>query len=187
MNYIKAKKPSRCKTRKLFIGLTTKPSFSSRQNDETTKPWYELQIRIETTQLIFDAFLGKKGFHFWKPFPSRSFGIKRSGRDSNPRPHAWQACILTNWTTKPSLNAVANIQPFLIFATFLLKNHCCPIKLFKKLVRYWFYCPLWNYNKLLLVLRISRNPEASGTKPQIKHTVYCVLATLRVKYFYKKS
>ena len=26
---------------------------------------------------------------------------KRSGRDSNPRPHAWQACILTSWTTKP--------------------------------------------------------------------------------------
>ena len=25
----------------------------------------------------------------------------RSGRDSNPRPHAWQACILTNWTTEP--------------------------------------------------------------------------------------
>ena len=26
---------------------------------------------------------------------------KRSGRDSNPRPHAWQACILTSWTTRP--------------------------------------------------------------------------------------
>ena len=25
----------------------------------------------------------------------------RCGRDSNPRPHAWQACILTNWTTAP--------------------------------------------------------------------------------------
>ena len=26
---------------------------------------------------------------------------KRSGRDSNPRPPAWQAGILTSWTTKP--------------------------------------------------------------------------------------
>ena len=25
----------------------------------------------------------------------------RSGRDSNSRPHAWQACILTDWTTGP--------------------------------------------------------------------------------------
>ena len=27
----------------------------------------------------------------------------RSGRDSNPRPPAWQAGILTNWTTRPKL------------------------------------------------------------------------------------
>ena len=27
--------------------------------------------------------------------------LLRSGRDSNSRPHAWQACILTDWTTGP--------------------------------------------------------------------------------------
>ena len=31
---------------------------------------------------------------FWKSW--------RSGRDSNPRPPAWQAGILTNWTTTPA-------------------------------------------------------------------------------------
>ena len=30
-------------------------------------------------------------------------GFLRCGRDSNPRPHAWQACILTSWTTEPEL------------------------------------------------------------------------------------
>ena len=29
--------------------------------------------------------------------------IRRCGRDSNPRPQAWQACILTSWTTAPFL------------------------------------------------------------------------------------
>ena len=27
--------------------------------------------------------------------------VKRCVRDSNPWPHAWQACILTNWTNAP--------------------------------------------------------------------------------------
>ena len=27
--------------------------------------------------------------------------LLRCVRDSNPRPHAWQACILTSWTTEP--------------------------------------------------------------------------------------
>jgi len=36
-------------------------------------------------------------------------------------------------------------------------------------------------------LSISRNPEASGTKPQIKHTVYGVLATWRVNIFTKSN
>ena len=31
----------------------------------------------------------------------KCWALLRSGRDSNPRPHAWQACILTNWTTGP--------------------------------------------------------------------------------------
>ena len=45
-------------------------------------------------------------YRIWakKPFCyERLSPILRSGRDSNPRPHAWQACILTNWTTKPLL------------------------------------------------------------------------------------
>ena len=33
----------------------------------------------------------------------------RSGRDSNPRPHAWQACILTSWTTEPFLHQVTAV------------------------------------------------------------------------------
>ena len=32
---------------------------------------------------------------------TRNSLLLRSGRDSNPRPHAWQACILTSWTTRP--------------------------------------------------------------------------------------
>ena len=31
-------------------------------------------------------------------------GFERCGRDSNPRPQAWQACILTSWTTAPVLS-----------------------------------------------------------------------------------
>ncbi len=29
------------------------------------------------------------------------FSLSRCVRDSNPWPHAWQACILTNWTNAP--------------------------------------------------------------------------------------
>ena len=42
--------------------------------------------------LILKRIRAFSNFAFWK---------MRSGRDSNPRPHAWQACILTNWTTEP--------------------------------------------------------------------------------------
>ena len=43
-----------------------------------------------------------------------SFSL-RSGRDSNPRPHAWQACILTSWTTRPfCLNLTLTQSTFLI-------------------------------------------------------------------------
>ena len=36
--------------------------------------------------------------------PSVKESFLRSGRDSNSRPHAWQACILTDWTTGPSFS-----------------------------------------------------------------------------------
>ena len=42
--------------------------------------------------LILKGIRAFSNFAFWK---------MRSGRDSNPRPHAWQACILTSWTTEP--------------------------------------------------------------------------------------
>ena len=39
--------------------------------------------------------------------------LLRSGRDSNPRPPAWQAGILTNWTTRPcSWISRANVITF---------------------------------------------------------------------------
>ena len=38
-----------------------------------------------------------------RTFPIFSVFIRRCGRDSNPRPQAWQACILTSWTTAPFL------------------------------------------------------------------------------------
>ena len=39
--------------------------------------------------------------------------IWRSGRDSNPRPPAWQAGILTNWTTRPIFNWLSARKPSL--------------------------------------------------------------------------
>ena len=38
---------------------------------------------------------------FTELFP---FLKKRCVRDSNPWPHAWQACILTNWTNAPKFH-----------------------------------------------------------------------------------
>ena len=32
--------------------------------------------------------------------------VWRTGRDSNPRPPAWQAGILTNWTTSPQSDSI---------------------------------------------------------------------------------
>ena len=46
----------------------------------------------------------------WKGLTFKGFGVLlRSGRDSNPRPHAWQACILTSWTTEPFLHQVTAV------------------------------------------------------------------------------
>ena len=55
----------------------------------------------------------------------------RCGRDSNSRPHAWQACILTSWTTAP---------------TFVLR--CCP------------YLRVQRYTKLFILARDSKKKVA---------------------------
>ena len=62
---------------------------------------------------------------FTELFP---FLKKRCVRDSNPWPHAWQACILTNWTNAPCFvccNSVyfcfasAKVQHFSLLPNFL--------------------------------------------------------------------
>ena len=54
----------------------------------------------------FEPFLGyrkrkKPCKYTLQGFAIICFDILRYGRDSNPRPSAWQADILTNWTTRP--------------------------------------------------------------------------------------
>ena len=73
--------------------------------------------------MCFKKHGNKKEFRI---FTRNSFSW-RSGRDSNPRPHAWQACILTSWTTEPFLhrttavvlNCGAKIDSFSYYAIFL--------------------------------------------------------------------
>ena len=58
----------------------------------------------------------------------------RCGRDSNSRPPAWQAGILTNWTTAPFGFGIANVRAFcenskffcIIFTHFSNKCQCVP-------------------------------------------------------------
>ena len=58
--------------------------------------WGRLWI-VYLPDMCFKKHGNKKEFRI---FTRNSFSW-RSGRDSNPRPHAWQACILTSWTTRP--------------------------------------------------------------------------------------
>ena len=45
-----------------------------------------------------------------RAFSNFCFLEKRCVRDSNPWPHAWQACILTNWTNAPSFHFIVAIS-----------------------------------------------------------------------------
>ena len=47
----------------------------------------------------------------------------RCGRDSNPRPSAWQADILTNWTTAPIIKCAAKLSEFLIIQNIFFEKH----------------------------------------------------------------
>ena len=42
---------------------------------------------------------------------------KRSGRDSNPRPPAWQAGVLTNWTTGPIVS-LCHLSDYAVITSF---------------------------------------------------------------------
>ena len=47
----------------------------------------------------------------WKSITFKGFRVLlRCVRDSNPWPHAWQACILTNWTNAPSFHFIVAIS-----------------------------------------------------------------------------
>ena len=47
----------------------------------------------------------------WKWLTFKGFGmLLRCVRDSNPWPHAWQACILTNWTNAPLFHFIIAIS-----------------------------------------------------------------------------
>lgn len=74
----------------------------------------------------FEPFLGyrkrkKPCKYTLQGFAIICFDILRYGRDSNPRPPAWQAGILTSWTTAPGLWDAAAIAVLRVqrYGTFL--------------------------------------------------------------------
>ena len=96
--------------------------------------------------------------------------LLRCVRDSNPWPHAWQACILTNWTNAPFsvcfnslLNSSANLRLYFklpkfsdIFFKMNVKEKCEIGKIRKMSLcfeRLWIssFFSLWN--KLFAVLK----------------------------------
>lgn len=68
--------------------------------------WFYYSKRPSHSSVQFEAGVHKKKNEkesFPKGINNFSFSslLLRCGRDSNPRPLAWQASILTNWTTAP--------------------------------------------------------------------------------------
>ena len=89
------------------------------------------------------------------PFVAHLLSPLRCGRDSNSRPHAWQACILTNWTTEPFYLPLSSPPP---------SNHFAKIQPFLKLPKLFGWKMKKNNKTLvnLLIFRTFANAKKSG-------------------------
>ena len=105
--------------------------------------------------------LGRFEWHYKKmsnkleSFIAHFLSPLRCGRDSNSRPHAWQACILTNWTTEPFYLPLSSPPP---------SNHFAKIQPFLKLPKLFGWKMKKNNKTLvnLLIFRTFANAKKSG-------------------------
>ena len=65
--------------------------------------WFAIPTKNLLSQNLYTILQWSESFLSMQQKKERHFRISlsRCVRDSNPWPHAWQACILTNWTNAP--------------------------------------------------------------------------------------
>ena len=73
-------------------------SYGKKQPNEQLSSYFSLLFSAFWKQQKSPDSVENQDFYFIFQF------IWRCVRDSNPWPHAWQACILTNWTNAPEFH-----------------------------------------------------------------------------------
>ena len=106
--------------------------------------------------------------------------LKRYGRDSNPRPPAWQAGILTNWTTTPTFckNSLPFRKRVQRYRVFLKPPNVFGIffrKRWKKWFLGWFFFFLCSEERCFFIFLL---PEQKKNETKRKFAVCIFLPTL---------
>ena len=93
-------------------------SFDKRKFGKAERVKVILQMKAKGRAIRRVYFLQRivRGVETKKP-NQKTDSVLRCVRDSNPWPHAWQACILTNWTNAP-------FDFFLFFSCYLSRLRC---------------------------------------------------------------